>query len=243
MSLAVLDSEPISSRWWVLRTCSGLSSGPTSSVRSGYADQHDQPERDRGLQQDDRHDHERHDRAGEPGTDVHQVAEVLEVRRPDRDDLTRRHLARQGAAQGHRLAADELDGAVGRGQPVGDGVAVPDDAGRRLDEPDREHQPGVLQQLLGVLRRHAFVDRATDHGRQHGLRAHPGDAEQHPQQQGVPLPLRQPPQQPPRRPVVGDAGMVEGEVAHRLTLRSGGLSARPIFPVRSGLLSRVSGQG
>ena len=35
MSLAVFESEPMSSRWCALRTWSGLSSGPTSSVRSG----------------------------------------------------------------------------------------------------------------------------------------------------------------------------------------------------------------
>ena len=39
-----------------------------------------------------------------------------------------------------------------------------------------------------------------------------------PTSEGVPLALRQPPQKPPRRPVVGDAGMVERKDAHRLTL-------------------------
>ncbi len=35
MSVAVLDSSPISWRWWVLRRCSGASSGPTSSISVG----------------------------------------------------------------------------------------------------------------------------------------------------------------------------------------------------------------
>ena len=37
------------------------------------------------------------------------------------------------------------------------------------------------------------VDRAADDGRHHGLRAHPDDAEEHPDEQGAPLALRHPP--------------------------------------------------
>ncbi len=35
MSLAVLERSPINARWRSLRSCSGASSGPTSSIRAG----------------------------------------------------------------------------------------------------------------------------------------------------------------------------------------------------------------
>ena len=93
------------------------------------ADQHDQAERDRGLQQDHRDQDERDDRAGEPGGDVHQLADVGQVVGADRDHLAGRDLAGQGAAEAHGLAGDQLDGAVRRDQPVGDREPVPHDAG------------------------------------------------------------------------------------------------------------------
>ena len=73
---------------------------------------------------------------------------------------------------------------------------------------------GVLQQLGGVLRRDTVVDRAADDGGHHGLRAHPDDAEDHPDDEGAPLAPGHPPQERTRRPVDRRTGVVEGEFAH-----------------------------
>ncbi len=86
--------------------------------------------------------------------------------------------------------------------------------------PIEQHHQGVLHELAGVLGGHAAVDRAADHGRHHRLRAHPDDAEEHPQEKGVPLAPRDPPQELPGRPVIRRTGMVEGELAHYPTLSS-----------------------
>ena len=106
----------------------------------------------------------------------------------------------------------------GGGQPVGDRVAVPHDAAGRLQHADEEHQTGVLDQLAGVAVGNAQVDRAPDHGGHHGLRAHPRDAEEHAHHERAPLALPEPPQQPARRPVVSDAGVMKGQDAHLSTL-------------------------
>ena len=58
--------------------------------------------------------------------------------------------------------------------------------------------PGPEHQLLLVAGGDALVDRAAEHGGQHGLAGHPDDAEGHAAEQGVPLALREPPQEPPR---------------------------------------------
>ena len=64
----------------------------------------------------------------------------------------------------------------------------------------------------------AEVDRPPDHRGHHGLRAHPRDAEDHAHREGAPLTPSQPPQQSARRPVVGDAGVFQGQDAHLSTL-------------------------
>jgi hypothetical protein len=180
----------------------------------GHADQHQQPERHRGGEQDRGDQHERDHRAGEAGRDVHDLPDARQVVGADRDHLAGRHLARQRAAEVHGVAGDELDGAVRRGQPVGDREPVPHDAADRLEQPDREHDAGVHDQRLAVLGGDPAVDRATDHGGHHGLRAHPDDAAGHPEHESVPLAPGNPPQEPRRRPDVRRSGMVEGEAAH-----------------------------
>ena len=238
MSLAVLESSPIRWRWCALRRSSGRSSGPISSISAGHADEDEQAERDRRAEQDDRDQEERDDRAGEPRGHVHHLAEVGDVVGADRDHLAGRDLARQGAAEVDGLAADQLHGAVGRGQPVRDREPVPHDPGDRLDQPDREHQAGVLEQRGAVLGGDAAVDRAADHGRHHRLAAHPDDAEEHAADEGLPLAARHPPEERAGRAVLRRPGVVEREAAHSLKgterdpSRATRLSARRVSPRR-----------
>ena len=88
------------------------------------------------LQQQRRDDEERHHRAGGAGGDVHRVADVGQVVVADRDDLAGGHPLGQRRAEADGLPGDELDDAVGRGQPVGDREPVPHDRGDRADHPD-----------------------------------------------------------------------------------------------------------
>jgi len=184
--------------------------------QEGHADQHQQTQRDRGGEQDRGHQQERHDGAGEPGGDVHDLAEVGDVVGADRDDLTGRDLPRERAAEMDRLPADQLHGAVGRRQPVGDREPVPHDAGERLDDADAEHQRGEGDQGRTVLGSHSAVDGGADHRGHHRLAAHPDDAEAHPADKGAPLAARQPEQEGARRAVGGRPGVVEREAAHSL---------------------------
>ena len=80
-----------------------------------------------------------------------------------------------------------------------------------------------------VLGGDAAVDGAADHGRHHRLRAHPDDAEEHPADEGAPLAPGHPPQEAPRRPVVGGAGVVEGEVAHSPNATERGVAGANAF--------------
>ncbi len=131
---------------------------------------------------------------------VHHLADVGEVVGADRDDLAGRDLARQGAAEADGLAGDQLDDAVGRDQPVGDREPVPHDAGWPPG-PGRSRtarRPTSTQLARVSLAATPSVDGAADHGRHHGLRAHPDDAEEHAPDEGAPLAARHPPQEPPR---------------------------------------------
>ena len=137
MSLAVLVRSPIRCRWWALRFCSGLSSGPISSISSGTPISTTRPsvtEVDSRITETSRN--ETIAPANRALTSI-TLADVDEVVGADRDDLAGGDLAGQGAAEVDGLAADELDGAVGRGQPVGHREPVPHDAAGRLDQADQ----------------------------------------------------------------------------------------------------------
>ena len=165
------------------------------------------------LQQDHRDQQERHDRAGEPGAMTSITWPMWdEVGGADRDHLAGGDLARQRAAEVHGLAADELHGAVGRGQPVGDREPVPHDAADRLHQPDARASPpaDISSAWLSLAATPRSIARPM-HGRHHGLAAHPDDAEEHPHRPGCATAPGHPPQEPPRRPVVGGAGVVEGQ--------------------------------
>ena len=138
MSLAVLERRPIRWRWWAAAALQRAEDRGDAEHQQRDADEHDEAERDRGLQQDHRDEDEGHDRAGEAGGDVHDLADVGEVVGADGDHLAGRDLARQGAAEAGRLAGDELDDAVRRDQPVRHREPVAHDAGGRLDQADPE---------------------------------------------------------------------------------------------------------
>ena len=214
MSVPVLERSERIWRSVALRACSGLRIGPITQQQQRHADQHDQAELDRGAEQDRGDEEERDDRAGEAGGHVHHVADVVEVGGADRDHLAGADLARQRAAEAHRLAGRELHDPVGRGQPVGDREAVPHDPGDRLEQADQEHHAGPEQQLLLVLVGHAAVDRATQHRGHHGLARHPHDAERHAAGQGRQLLPGEPPQEPAGGAMVRGSGIGDRQCSH-----------------------------
>ena len=232
MSLAVLDSRPIRWRWWALRRCSGPRIGRDAEHQQRYADQHDQAERDRGLQQDHRDDDERDDRAGEAGGDVHHLADVGEVVGADRDDLAGRDLARQGAAEAGRLAGDELDDAVRRDQPVGDREPVPHDAGGRLHQADRRTARRPTRAAArGPWRRR----RRRSRGRSRPA-SRPGRSSRRCRRTCPPARVGHCPRaihhrKPPGVRGLRRTGVVEGELAHPPTLRTKTLRQRIVFAV------------
>ncbi len=83
-----------------------------------------------------------------------------------------------------------------------------------LQHADPEHDERPEQQCVGVARGDPVVDRLADHRGHDGLAGHPDDAEEHPHRQGAPLAPHQPPEVAAGRAMVGDAGIVEREVAH-----------------------------
>ena len=237
MSLAVFERSPISARCRALRTWSGFRSGPTNSIRTGTPTRTMSPSVTEVCS--------RITATRTKETIAPAKRAVTSIRLPrwdrsrgaDRDHFAGGDLAGQGAAELHGLATDELDGAVGGGEPVGDRVAVPHDAAGRLHQADEEHQAGVLDQLAGVAVGNAHVDRPPDHGGHHGLAAHPRDAEEHPHRERAPLALPEPPQQPARRPVVGDAGVIKGQDAHLSTLGTRGFRSER-FSAGGGVVAR-----
>jgi hypothetical protein len=202
---------------------------PDQQHQGRHPEEHHEPEGHRGLQQDHRDQQERHDRAGEPRRGVHHLPEVRDVAGADRHDLAGRHLPRQRPAEVHGVPAHQLHGPVRRGEPVGDREPVPDDAAGRLDQADAEQHGGVRRERVGVLRRDPAVDGPADHRGHHRLAAHPHDAEQRAERERAPLALGQPHQEPHRGPVVGGAGVVEGEPPHPPTLRRRRVGLRPNY--------------
>ena len=88
---------------------------------------------------------------------------------------------------------------------------------------------GPLEQPRGVLGGDALVDRLADHRRHHRLASHPDDAERHPAQQGAATGPSPSTTGTARRPVVGGAGVVEGERAHPPTVGIGAGAQPPSF--------------
>ena len=214
MSVPVLERSERICRSVALRAWSGLRIGPITSSSSGTPTSTTRPSWTDVLSRIARDQEERDDRAGEAGGHVHHVADVVEVGGADRDHLAGADLARQRAAEPHRLPGRELDDPVGRGQPVGHREAVAHDPGDRLEQPDHEHHAGPQQQLLLVLVGHAAVDRAAQHRGHHGLARHPHDAEGHPAGEGRQLLPGQPPEEPAGGAVVRGSGIGDGQCSH-----------------------------
>ena len=99
------------------------------------------------------------------------------------------------------LSADQLDDAVGRDQPVGDCEPVSHDPADRLHAGRSRTSPAAhFSSSLVVLVGDAAVDRAPDaRPASRPALAHPDDAEEHAAEEGAPLALRHPPEEPPRR--------------------------------------------
>ena len=103
-----------------------------------HADEHDEAQLDRGRQQDERHDDPRDDRAHEAREDVEGPADAHRVGGHGVDHVAGGDLVGQGGAGGRDVASDELDRAVGRVHPVGDGELVAQRAADRLDEAEAD---------------------------------------------------------------------------------------------------------
>ena len=163
------------------------------------------------------------------------VADVGEVGGADRDDLAGRHAARQGGAQTHRVAGDDLHGAVGRDEPVLHGEAVPEDAGPGLKEANSQQDQGPHPEPTRVIDATPLVDGAPDDGRHHGLRHHPDDSEGHASEDRRLLPPCHPPQVATGGPDIRDARIREGKVAHdpstvRIRVMPAPMVLRGLFP-------------
>ena len=78
---------------------------------------------------------------------------------------------------GH-VVADELDRAVRRVHPVGDGELVAQRPADRLEEPERHHDADPHEEVAGVVPFDAVVDGRADRGPDEGLGHHPADAEE-----------------------------------------------------------------
>ena len=87
------SSRPTSSRCARWRTCNGLITKLEQQHEHRHAEQHDEPERHRRREQDDRHHDVGDERAGEACGDVERAARADRVVRDRRDDLAGRELA------------------------------------------------------------------------------------------------------------------------------------------------------
>jgi hypothetical protein len=175
-----------------------------------HAEYHDEPERQRGGEQQDRHDHDRGDRAAAPGGDVQHAADVADVGGADADDLARGDPPRQAGADPVGVPDGELHRAVRGRQPVDHRVAVSDDAGHRLHGADRQQHAGPAEQGAAVAGREPGVDGLADDRRHQRLAAHPHDGQQRAGDQRPPLGTGQPHQVAGGRPGVRGAGIGDG---------------------------------
>ena len=179
-----------------------------SEQRDSY--EHDRAERDGGVQQDRGDSDEGHDAADEPGQDVEAVADLLHVARGDRDDLARADVRAQLIAEDGRLLGDQLLGATGRGDPVGDRHAVAQDSCCGLDRAEGQHQRSGSGDPRHVLVR-GCLDRRTDPDRDGSLGDHPENTPGDAGREGAPLPPRHPPEEGSGRAEIGCPRVIEGE--------------------------------
>ena len=139
------------------------------------------------------------------------------------------------APETHRVARDDLHGAVGRDQPVLHGEAVPEDAGPGLKEADSQQDQGPQPEPARVIDANPLVDGAPDDGRHHGLRHHPDDSEGHASEDRRLLPPCHPPQVATGGRDIRGARIGEGKVAHdpstvRIRVMPTPMVLRGLFP-------------
>ena len=128
-----------------------------------------------------------------------------------RDDVAGRHGAGQRLAGARRLVADELGGAEGALQPVGDGVLVTHRPRQGADDDEPEQDAAPQEQRAGVGADDALVDRLAHRGGEERLADEPHDAEGDSDDEGAPLPLADPPQVCRGAGQVGRAGIGVGQ--------------------------------
>jgi serine/threonine protein kinase len=107
----------------------------------GPAQQHDQAEGGRTIEQDDGHHDETDDRSGEPSGDIEGAAQPPEIGREHGDNLADRHFAGQCRARASHGGVRQESTAEGRGQPVGDGHEVARVSGGRRDQAQAQGRP------------------------------------------------------------------------------------------------------
>ena len=240
-------SWPTSSRCSAWRRWSGRSSGATSSVSSGTPSSTTRP---RHVEECSRITattrRTRPPRRPRRARDVERAADA--GRRPRRSTLTTSpvgDLARQATRRaGPPVRDDQLLGAEGRDRAS---CRPRTGAGRRRRPPAPARRRAATRTTRPAPRcRLSATPASMARPRSAGttrLAAHPDDAEGDPAQQGAPLPPRDPPQVPRRRPAgSGVPGSVRGRAAH-VTARVGGrrgVAGRPGFASRAGRLTGVT---
>jgi hypothetical protein len=180
-----------------LAALQGTDEQPEQGHEDRHADEHDQTQRPRGTQQDDRHDGIRDDRPREAGRDVEEPTQAHRVRRDGRDDIAGGDRASERRAGVGGLPADELHAPEGGLHPVEHGHSMP----QRARTCRHQRQPGEHQTPPGQRRRiardNALVDGPRDRRGDEGLRHHPQHPEGNAPHQGDPLAASHPAQECP----------------------------------------------
>ena len=187
---------------------------PDAEHQGRHADQHEQPQWDARLQQQGGHDDEGDDCPGQSGGDVEPPGDGGRVGRADVGGLTGRHPVGQAPAEPDRVAKDQLLGAIGDTEEVGDREPVAHRAGRGLAQPEPEQHGAPAEQRGAIVAANPRVDGPAQGGRGNRLGHHPAGSPGHPGQQRTGLAGSQPAQVAPGRPQVRDPRVVERVVAH-----------------------------
>ena len=198
-----------------LGTVQGTHQGNRQESEHRNTHQDDEPELERGEQQDEGHDEPGHDRSDESGERVEGAPHAHRVGHHGIDHVAGGDLVGQGLPGGGDVASDEVTGAKGGVHPVGDGELVAQGAAYRLEDPEHHDQSHPLGEGSRIVMHDAGVDGAPDGGPDQRLRHHPADAEDGVPRQVADLAPREPGEVALGRVPRRRAGVLVGELSVR----------------------------
>ena len=188
---------------------------PDGGRQQRHPGHHQQPQRGPGAQHQHRDHHERRQRAGQPGDDVHGRPDPLGVLAADGGDLAGGHAAEQRPAEPNGVAHQQLLDPVGGGQPVhhrGRCRRIPATA---LTSPAPRIRTVPRTRSAVCAPGNPLVDRPADQRRHHRQGPHPRHPVDDPERERTgDLPARHPQQKAGRRAQVRRPGMPQRQLTH-----------------------------